>query len=64
MDEEIKFAQVYWSVSDVRLELEDQSKMWTTQKCEELLSEAEEEMKDEMIQAGRRVLENRVAKAL
>ena len=64
MDDEIKFAQVYWSVSDVRLELEDQSKMWTTQKCEELLSEAEEEMKDEMIQAGRRVLENRVAKAL
>jgi hypothetical protein len=64
MDDEIKFAQVYWSVSDVRLELEDQSAMWTTQKCEELLSEMEEELKDEMIQAGRRVLENRVAKAL
>lgn len=64
MDDEIKFAQTYWCVADLRNELEEQSEMWTTQKCEEFLSEIEEEIKDEMIQAGRRVLENRVAKAL
>jgi hypothetical protein len=63
MDEEIKFAQTYWCVADVRKELGEESKMWTDQKCEELLSGIEEELKDEMTQAGWKVIENRVAKS-
>ena len=63
MDDEIKFAKVYWCVADVRKELGEEAKMWTDQRCEELLSDAEEELKDEMIQAGWKVIESRVAKS-
>ena len=62
--DDINFAKVSWCVSDVRKELGEDSEMWTNQKCEELLSEVEEELKDEMIRAGWKVIENRVAKSL
>ena len=59
--DDINFAKVFWCVSDVRKELGKDSALWTDQKCEDLLSDAEEEIKDEMIQAGWKVIEARVA---